>query len=60
MEDRPGKNGKIFTIKLNKASLQPTQGVQVEITKVYKDTLYRKIIRKLGFRILLFKCKLLK
>lgn len=63
----PGKKGKTFTIQFENTSfirkgdvLETSHSVTVMVLKVYKNTWWRKLLRRLGFRVKSFQCKAVK
>lgn len=62
MNSKPGIGGKPFYIKFDgdyfkKRDILVSKSVKCEIVKVYRLTWWRKILRKLGFRVRIFEVK---
>lgn len=62
MTNKSGIGGKPFYLKFdsdyfNKRDILVSSGVKCEVVKVYRLTWWRKILRKLGFRVRIFEVK---
>ncbi len=62
MNSKPGIGGKPFYLKFdsdyfNKKDILVCYNVKCEVVKVYRLTWWRKILRKLGFRVRIFEVK---
>lgn len=62
MTDKSGIEGKPFYIKFdgdyfNKRDILVSNSIKCEIVKVYRLTWWKKILRKLGFRVRMFEVK---